>query len=54
MNAGHDLTLDNLPALIKAIPDIDECSIGHALTADALKFGFPEAVRRYIRALHPA
>jgi pyridoxine 5-phosphate synthase len=51
MNAGHDLTLDNLPALLKAIPDIDECSIGHALTADALKFGFPEAVRRYIQAL---
>jgi pyridoxine 5-phosphate synthase len=54
MNAGHDLTLDNLPALIKAIPDIDECSIGHALTADALKFGFPDAVKRYIRALRPA
>ena len=51
MNAGHDLTLDNLPALIKAIPDLDECSIGHALTADALKVGFPEAVRHYMRAL---
>jgi pyridoxine 5-phosphate synthase len=51
INAGHDLTLDNLPALIKAIPDIDECSIGHALTADALRFGFPEAVHRYVRAL---
>lgn len=51
VNAGHDLTLDNLPALIKAIPDIAECSIGHALTADALKLGYPEAVRRYVRVL---
>jgi pyridoxine 5-phosphate synthase len=47
VNAGHDLTLDNLSALMKAIPDLDECSIGHAITADALKFGFPETVRRY-------
>ncbi len=51
MNAGHDLTLDNLPALMKAIPDLDECSIGHALTADALKYGFPETVRRYVKLL---
>ena len=51
VNAGHDLTLDNLPALVKAIPDLDECSIGHALTADALKYGFPETVRRYVKAL---
>ena len=51
VNAGHDLTLDNLPALMKAIPDLDECSIGHALTADALKYGFPETVRKYIAAL---
>lgn len=47
VNAGHDLTLDNLPALVEAIPDLEECSIGHALTADALVYGFGEAVRRY-------
>ena len=51
VNAGHDLTLDNLPPLLKAIPDLDECSIGHALTADALKYGFADTVRKYIRAL---
>jgi len=51
VNAGHDLTLDNLTALMKAIPDLDECSIGHALTADALKYGFAETVRKYIQAL---
>lgn len=47
VNAGHDLTLDNLPALIEAIPDLEECSIGHALTADALLYGFAETVRKY-------
>jgi pyridoxine 5-phosphate synthase len=51
VNAGHDLTLDNLPALMQAIPDLDECSIGHALTADALKYGFAETVRRYVKLL---
>lgn len=47
INAGHDLTLDNLPALKRAIPDLAEVSIGHALTADALLMGMAEAVRRY-------
>jgi pyridoxine 5-phosphate synthase len=51
VNAGHDLTLDNLPALAAAIPDLDECSIGHALTADALIYGFAGAVRRYVEIL---
>jgi pyridoxine 5-phosphate synthase len=47
VNAGHDLTLQNLPALKAAIPDLAEVSIGHALTADALLMGYGEAVRRY-------
>jgi pyridoxine 5-phosphate synthase len=47
VNAGHDLTLDNLPPLKAAIPDLAEVSIGHALTADALLMGYAEAVRRY-------
>lgn len=51
VNAGHDLTLENLPALVAAIPDLAEVSIGHAITADALIMGFPEAVRRYRAAL---
>lgn len=51
VNAGHDLSLGNLPALIAAVPDIAEASIGHAITADALIMGFPEAVRRYNAAL---
>lgn len=47
INAGHDLTVDNLPPLIKAAPMIVEVSIGHALTADALIHGYAEAVRLY-------
>jgi pyridoxine 5-phosphate synthase len=47
INAGHDLTLNNLPPLKEAIPDLAEVSIGHALTADALLMGYGEAVKRY-------
>jgi len=47
LNAGHDLTLENLPAFLEAVPDVAEVSIGHAMIADALLIGFPEAVRRY-------
>jgi pyridoxine 5-phosphate synthase len=51
VNAGHDLTLDNLPAFQKRVPGVAEVSIGHALTADALLVGFAEASRRYIAVL---
>ncbi len=51
VNAGHDLTVDNLPALVQAIPDLAEVSIGHGLTADALQYGTPETVRRFLGAL---
>ncbi|MEO6014640.1 MAG: pyridoxine 5'-phosphate synthase [Devosia sp.] len=47
VNAGHDLTLENLPALMAALPDLEEASIGHALTADALLYGIADTVRRY-------
>jgi pyridoxine 5-phosphate synthase len=51
VNAGHDLNLDNLPAFRHAIPQLAEVSIGHAITADALRIGFPAAVEAYLRAL---
>jgi len=47
VNAGHDLTLANLPAFQSAVPHVDEVSIGHGITADALMVGFAEAVRHY-------
>jgi pyridoxine 5-phosphate synthase len=51
VNAGHDLTVDNLPALAARIPYLAEVSIGHGLTADALEYGMAETVCRYRRAL---
>jgi len=47
VNAGHDLNLANLPQFLRALGQVDEVSIGHALIADALELGMPEAVRRY-------
>lgn len=47
VNAGHDLTLKNLPAFQAAVRGVDEVSIGHGITADALLIGFAEAVRQY-------
>jgi pyridoxine 5-phosphate synthase len=51
INAGHDLTVANLPALVKAIPNLLEVSIGHGLTGDALEFGMAGTVMRHLKAL---
>lgn len=51
VNAGHDLTVANLPPLVRRIPHLAEVSIGHGLTADALEYGMAETVRRFLRAL---
>jgi pyridoxine 5-phosphate synthase len=51
VNAGHDLNLDNLPALVAALPCLAEASIGHELTGDALVLGFAAAVKAYKAAL---
>ncbi len=53
VNAGHDLNLENLAPLVAAMPALAEASIGHELTADALKMGFAAAVKAYKAALHP-
>lgn len=51
LNAGHDLDLKNLNYLIKNISWIDEVSIGHALIADAIYYGFENAIQLYKRQL---
>ena len=51
LNAGHDLTAENLPALKRAIPHLDEVSIGHGLTAHALRTGYAQGVRDFLKAL---
>jgi pyridoxine 5-phosphate synthase len=51
VNAGHDLNLHNLGAFIRVVPNVLEVSIGHALIADALEWGLPETVRKYLAAI---
>jgi pyridoxine 5-phosphate synthase len=51
LNAGHDLTRENLPRLVAALPNLREVSIGHAMTADALTFGMAETVRLFCHAI---
>jgi pyridoxine 5-phosphate synthase len=51
LNAGHDLTRENLPRLIEALPNLQEVSIGHAITGDALTFGMAETVRLFRHAI---
>ncbi|BCH24262.1 pyridoxine 5'-phosphate synthase [Mesorhizobium sp. L-8-3] len=50
VNAGHDLTVANLPALARRIPHLAEVSIGHGLTADALEYGMAGTVGRFLKA----
>jgi pyridoxine 5-phosphate synthase len=47
IHAGHDLNLQNLPKLLKAIHP-DELSIGHEIICDALRFGYKDTIRKYI------
>jgi pyridoxine 5-phosphate synthase len=54
VNAGHDLNLENLPALCHRVPNILEVSIGHALVADALEFGLHATVKAYLETLAPS
>lgn len=51
LNAGHDLTRENLPRLVAALPNLAEVSIGHAITADALMFGMAETVKMFRKAI---
>jgi pyridoxine 5-phosphate synthase len=54
INVGHDLNLNNIPALIAAMPTMNEASIGHELTADALVMGFAATIKAYKASLASA
>ena len=47
VNAGHDLSLDNLKYFKDSIPFLAEVSIGHALISDALYYGLENTIQRY-------
>ena len=51
LNAGHDLSLENLAYFVERIPWCDEVSIGHALIADALYLGLERCVAEYRKCL---
>ncbi len=51
LNAGHDLSLENLRFIKQSIPWLKEVSIGHALIADALYYGLENAIQLYLREL---
>jgi pyridoxine 5-phosphate synthase len=47
VNAGHDLSLENLKFFHEQLPFLNEVSIGHALICDALYLGLEETIKRY-------
>lgn len=51
VNAGHDLSLDNLLYFVNKIPNLLEVSIGHALISEALYFGLDNVVKMYLQKL---
>lgn len=48
LNAGHDLSLENLEFFINTIPWTDEVSIGHAIICDALYMGLEQTIKAYL------
>jgi pyridoxine 5-phosphate synthase len=54
VNAGHDLSLENIAFFAKSIPNLLEVSIGHALICEAIYFGLDNVVNQYLHRLqHP-
>ena len=51
VNAGHDLSLENLNFMYRHIPNLKEVSIGHALIADALYLGLETTIQKYLDCL---
>lgn len=47
INAGHDLSLENLTYFFQNMPSLDEVSIGHALISDALYLGLEQTIKAY-------
>lgn len=54
VNAGHDLNRDNLTEFLRAVPEVREVSIGHALVCDALELGYEATVKAYLECIDKA
>jgi len=48
LNAGHDLSLENLAYFVRTIPWTDEVSIGHAIISDAIYMGLEKTIQAYL------
>ena len=54
LNAGHDLSLDNLQYFIEVIPEIAEVSIGQALISEAIYLGLENTIQAYLKRIELA
>jgi len=54
INAGHDLNRENLTAFLRAMPAVQEVSVGHALISDALELGYAATVKAYLASIDRA
>ncbi len=54
VNAGHDLSQDNLGDFLRTVPGVEEVSIGHALVSDALYAGLDATVRAFLAIIKNA
>jgi pyridoxine 5-phosphate synthase len=54
VNAGHDLSRDNLSDFLRAVPGVREVSIGHAFVSDALELGYEAATKAYLQCIADA
>jgi pyridoxine 5-phosphate synthase len=54
VNAGHDLSRENLTEFLVHVPGVQEVSIGHALVSDALELGYAATVKAYLAAIDKA
>ena len=52
VNAGHDLSLDNLSAFLASVPGVLEVSIGHAVICEALELGLETTLERYLEIVN--
>src|SRR5690606_29433181 len=51
VNAGHGLTIANLPALLNAVPHLIELNIGHSLVSHALEVGLAASVQDFLKVM---
>ncbi len=51
VNAGHDLSLQNLETLLREVPPVLEVSIGHAFICECFDFGIEGAIARYLEII---